>query len=185
MRPCLSLSRSLEVSTRAPPNLHRRAGTSSLCRSRASAPASTTVTGVSWSDADAGRQGRNVVPAQRSRRDVDPPADRPAVELPPNWTFPIPVPAVASAITVAGPPDGAVVIGRGYVGTALGIGSVHVFGTTQETNGAAGLDAEVTLPFNDSVPVSGNVAVPLVNVVAVSEMFHPAPVPLASLTVAT
>jgi hypothetical protein len=76
-------------------------------------------------------------------------------------------------------------MGSGYVAAPLGTGSVHVFGTTQAMVGMAELDDEETLPFNESVPVFGNVAVPLVKVEALSEMFHPLAVPLASSTVAT
>jgi hypothetical protein len=81
-----------------------------------------------------------------------------AVEvLPPNWTLPTPVPAIASPMTVVTVPVDDVGICRGQVMAPPGTGRVHVPTTTQLIDGWVELVGKVVLPVNDRVPVSGRV----------------------------
>ena len=100
--------------------------------------------------------------------------------LPPIWTLPIPVPAVA-LYTVTGVGFVAAVV------TAIGkvvpfVGTMHVPATTQAALGAVVAVADVMLPVIEKVPESLRVWLPVVKVVAVSVTCHPAPEPVASTT---
>jgi hypothetical protein len=75
----------------------------------------------------------------------------------------------------------AVVMPTGYV--VEFVGRVHVVPAAHVAVGAAVAEIEVVLPVVTNVPVSGNVWVPFVKVVAEAVTCQPAPLPVASLTV--